>query len=196
MQNKIKHTILKGVAAFAVTLFFACGNNAEELQRFSQRTDGPAAKGEGIVLRYTDSGKVKATLKTPYMLDYGISEFPYQEFPDGIDVTFVSDDDKENYITSNYAKLFKQTNLVDLRNNVVLIMSDSTILRTSQLYWDQRNNWVFTNRAYTINFQDGSFNNGNGFDSSENFKNFLSSGNQSKMYIKEGKNTKSDSLNE
>ncbi|MGB3774097.1 MAG: LPS export ABC transporter periplasmic protein LptC, partial [Leeuwenhoekiella sp.] len=97
---------------------------------------------------------------------------------------------------SQYAKLFKQTNLVDLRKDVVLILSDSTILKTSQLYWDQRNNWVFTNRAYTIDFPDGSFNNGKGFDSSENFKNFLSSGNQSRMYIKEGNTNKSDSPNE
>ncbi|HEA31081.1 MAG TPA: LPS export ABC transporter periplasmic protein LptC [Leeuwenhoekiella sp.] len=196
MKDNAIHIILRGVAAFAVTLFFACADNSEELHRFNQRAEGPAAKGEGIVLRYTDSGMVKATLRTPYMLDYSISEFPYQEFPDGIDVTFVGDDKKENHITSKYAKLFKQTNLVDLRKNVVLILSDSTTLKTSQLYWDQRNNWVFTNKAYTINFPDGSFNNGQGFDSSENFKNFLSSGNQSKMFIKEGQKTKRDSINE
>jgi LPS export ABC transporter protein LptC len=196
MQRKITYTILKGVAAFAVTLFFACANNSGELQRFNQRAEGPAATGAGLVLRYTDSGKVVATLRTPKMLDYSISEFPYQEFPEGVDVTFVGDDKKENYITSKYAKLFKQTNLVDLRNNVVLILSDSTTLRTSQLYWDQRNNWIFTDRTYTINFPDGSFNNGQGFDSSENFKNFLSSGNQSKMFVKEDKNAKRDSINE
>ena len=196
MHFRKKYIILKGVAAVAVTFFFACANNSEELQRFNQRADGPAAKGEGIVLRYTDSGKVKATLRTPFMLDYSISEFPYQEFPEGIDVTFVGDNNKENYITSKYAKLFKQTNLVDLRKDVVLILSDSTTLKTSQLYWDQRNNWVFTDRTYTINFPDGSFNNGQGFDSSENFKNFLSSGNQSKMFVKEDQNAKKDSIND
>ncbi len=196
MLDKITYTLLKGVAAFAVTLFFACANNAGELQSFNRRAEGPAATGEGIVLRYTDSGKVVATLRTPNMLDYSISEFPYQEFPEGIDVVFVSDDTKENHITSNYAKLFKHTNLVDLRKNVVLTLSDCTTLRTSQLYWDQRNNWVFTDRAYTIDFPDGSFNKGQGFDSSENFKNFLSSGNQSKMFVKENKNAKRDSINE
>ena len=196
MQNSARYIIVKGVAAFAVTFFFACANNSVELQRFNQRAEGPAAKGEGIVLRYTDSGKVVATLRTPNMLDYGISEFPYQEFPDGVDVVFVGDDKKENYITSKYAKLFKQTNLVDLRKDVVLILSDSTTLKTSQLYWDQRNNWVFTDKDYTIDFPDGSFNNGKGFDSSENFKNFLSSGNQSKMFLKEGENAKKDSINE
>lgn len=151
----------------------------------NKRGEGPAAEGEGIVLKYTDSGKVVATLRTPFMKDYGTQDFPYQEFPDGVNVTFVGDDKKENYIRSDYAKLFKRTAIIDLRHNVVLILSDSTTLRTSQLYWDQTNDWVFTDKAYTIDFADGSFNNGEGFDSSENFKNFLSSGNRSRMYVKE-----------
>ncbi len=185
MIQRFNNIILKGVTAFAVTLFFACSNHGGDLQRFNQHGDGPAAKGEGIVLKYTDSGKVAATLRTPYMLDYGTLQFPYQEFPKGVNVTFLGDDRKENFIRANYAKLFKRTNLIDLRDHVVLILSDSTTLKTSQLYWDQANNWVFTDHAYTIDFPDGSFNNGVGFDSSENFKNFLSSGIRSRLYIKE-----------
>lgn len=169
--------------ALGMTLFFACSHHSGDLQRFNQHDDGPAATGEGIVLKYTDSGKVVATLRTPLMLDYGMSTFPYQEFPKGVNVTFTGDDQKENFIRADYAKLFKRTHLIDLRHHVVLILSDSTTLRTSQLYWDQANNWVFTDKAYTIDFPDGSFNNGEGFDSSENFKNFLSSGNKSRMYV-------------
>ena len=174
--------------ALVMTLFFACTHHSGDLQRFNQQADGPAAEGTGIVLKYTDSGKVVATLRTPFMLDYGIATFPYQEFPDGANVTFLGDDEKENFIRADYAKLYKRTHLVDLRHHVVLILSDSTTLRTSQLYWDQANNWVFTDKAYTIDFPDGSFNNGEGFDSSENFKNFLSSGNKSRMYVKEKEN--------
>lgn len=169
-----------------MTLFFSCGNKSSEIQRFSQRSDGPAAEGEGVVLKYTDSGKVVATLRTPYIIDYGISDFPYEEFPQGIAVTFTDDQQKENYITSDYARRYKRTNLIDLRDNVVLITSDSTILNASQLYWDQKNKWVFTDRPYTIRFpEDDSFNNGDLFDSSEDFKNFISLNNQSRMYVKE-----------
>ena len=178
--------MLNLVTAFAVTLLFSCGNKSGELQKMRQKAEGPAAEGEGIVAKYTDSGKVVATLKTPYILDYSISEFPYEEFPQGVEVTFVDDEKKENYITADYAIRYKRTNLIDLRKNVVLILSDSTTLNASQLYWDQKNNWVFTDKPYTIRFpEDDSFNNGDMFDSSEDFENFISLNNQSRMYVKD-----------
>ncbi|MDP5043907.1 MAG: LPS export ABC transporter periplasmic protein LptC, partial [Leeuwenhoekiella sp.] len=153
-----------------MTLFFSCGNSSEELQKFNQRTDGPSAEGEGVVLKYTDSGKVVATLKTPLLIDYGLLNFPYQEFPNGVEVTFIDDAKKENYITADYAIRYTRTNLIDMRKNVVLITSDSTRLDASQLFWDQRNKWVFTDKPYTIKFPDDSYNSGDLFDSSEDFK--------------------------
>ncbi|WP_416444610.1 LPS export ABC transporter periplasmic protein LptC [Leeuwenhoekiella sp. A16] len=185
MKIKSQYILLKLVTAFAVTLFFSCANKSGEIQRFRQKADGPSAEGEGIVLKYTDSGKVVATLRTPYMLDYSMSDFPYQEFPRGVEVTFVDDNKKENFITSDYAIRYKSNDLIDLRRNVVLITSDSTILNASQLFWDQKNKWVFTDKPYTIRFPDGSLNNGNMFDSSEDFKIFISLDNQSKMYLKD-----------
>jgi len=180
-----KHIILNLVTALAVTLFFSCGDNSGAIQKFNQRGDGPSAEGEGVVLKYTDSGKVVATLKTPLIIEYGLADFPYEEFPDGVEVTFIDDNKKENYITSDYAIRYKRTNLIDLRQNVVLITSDSTRLDASQLFWDQKNKWVFTDKPYTLKFPDDSFNNGDLFDSSEDFKNFISLDNQSRMYVKE-----------
>ena len=76
-----------------------------------------------------------------------------------------------------------------MRKNVVLITSDSTRLDASQLFWDQKNKWVFTDKPYTIKFPDNSFNGGDLFDSSEDFKNFISLDNQSRMYVKEKPNS-------
>jgi len=173
------------VTAFAVTLFFSCGNNAESIQKFNQRSEGPSAEGEGVLLKYTDSGKVVATLKTPLIIEYGLADFPYEEFPEGVEVTFIDDNKKENYITSDYAIRYKRSNLIDLRKNVVLITSDSTRLDASQLFWSQKDEWVFTDKPYTIKFPDNSYNKGDLFDSSQDFKNFISLDNQSRMYVKD-----------
>ncbi|MAW97166.1 MAG: LPS export ABC transporter periplasmic protein LptC [Leeuwenhoekiella sp.] len=177
--------MLNLVTAFAVTLFFSCGNNAESIQQFNQRSEGPSAEGEGVLLKYTDSGKVVATLKTPLIIEYGLADFPYEEFPEGVEVTFIDDDKKENYITSDYAIRYKRSGLIDLRENVVLITSDSTRLDASQLFWDQKDKWVFTDKPYTIEFPDDSYNKGDLFDSSEDFKNFISLDNQSRMYVQD-----------
>lgn len=174
------------VTAFAVTLFFSCQDASSSLHKYRQRNDGPSSEGEGILLKYTDSGKVVATLKTPYLKEFGINNFPYEEFPDGIAVTFVDDEGKENYIYADYALRYKPNNLIDLRDNVVLILNDSTTLKTSQLFWDQKNKWIFTDQPYTVRFpEDDSFNHGEGFDSDQDFEIFLSLNNQSRIYVNE-----------
>ena len=86
---------------------------------------------------------------------------------------------KKNTVTADYAIQFDETGLVDLRSNVVVITADSVVLKANQLYWDQKNKWVFTDQPYQIKFKDGSYNDGAvGFDSSEDFTTFLSRKNQ------------------
>ncbi|ANH59035.1 MULTISPECIES: LPS export ABC transporter periplasmic protein LptC [Dokdonia] len=173
------------VTAFAVTLFLSCDSKADDIRRLSMKSDGPVTEGRGINLKYVDSGKVTAHLKTPYIKNYANASFPYEEFPDGIEVTFISEDGKENLITSNYAIRYKGTNLIDLQDNVVLFTHDSITLKAQQLYWDQSNSWIFTDQPYTLILKDGSRNDGDLFDSNEDFTNFVSLNNVAKQYVKE-----------
>ncbi len=173
------------VTAFAVTLFFSCKGKGEEIRKSRIKSDGPIAQGTGINLKYTDSGKVTSHLKAASMLNYANAGFPYQEFPEGVEVTFRDDDGKENVITSEYAIRYEQTNLIDLQNNVTLFTSDSVTLNASQLYWDQTNNWIFTDQPYRLVTADGSSNDGDLFDSNKDFTNFVSLNNVSKQYVKE-----------
>lgn len=162
------------MAVFTVITLFACEANIKEIQQLSIADIGPIAQGEGVNLKYTDSGKLIANLITPKLLDYSNYQFPFYKFPEGIEVHFWNDNDEKSIVTADYAVHFDQANLVDLRNNVVLITSDSVVLKAEQLYWDQKSNWVFTDQPYQILFKDGSFNEGNSFDSNEDFTNFIS----------------------
>ena len=151
-------------------------------KQLSVKDDGPFAEGKNINLKYTDSGKVITNLIAPRLMDYSNFEFPYQEFPEGVEVHFW-DEGEENIVTSDYAIRYDNTFIVDLRKNVVLTTSDSLVLRASQLYWDQKNQWVFTDQPYQIKFKDGSYNDGARFDSSEDFTNFISRKNQGVQII-------------
>jgi LPS export ABC transporter protein LptC len=167
--------MFKGVIAicFVITLF-ACEGNYKNIQKMVTADNEPLAVGININLKYTDSGKVLTNLLAPRLLDYSNYDFPYQEFPDGIEVRFWDEDGKRSTVTSDYAIRYDETNLVDLRDNVVLITADSLILEAEQLYWDQQSKWVFTDRPYKMKLKDGSYNNGARFDSNEEFTNFLS----------------------
>lgn len=168
---------------FCVITLFACKGKKKEIQQLYQKDDAPIAVGTNINLKYTDSGKVVTNLIAPKLLDFTNFDFPYQEFTEGIILHFWNDKNQKTTITSDYAIRYDSKQLVDLRKNVVLLTHDSLILNANQLYWDQKNQWVFTDQAYTINFNDGSYNDGARFDSSEDFSIFLSRTNQGVQII-------------
>tara|TARA_B100000795_G_scaffold74419_1_gene52777 strand:+ start:35063 stop:35605 length:543 start_codon:yes stop_codon:yes gene_type:complete len=161
------------MALIVVITLFACDANYKDKQRLSIKDDQPLAIGKQINLKYTDSGKVVSHLLAKSLIDFSNYEFPYQEFPDGVEVHFW-EDGEESTVVSDYAIRYSATGMIDLRENVVLITSDSLVLKASQLYWDQSNKWVFTDQAYQIKFKDGSYNDGARFDSSQDFTEFLS----------------------
>ncbi len=162
--------------SIAITLF-ACEGNYREIQQLSTADLGPIAEGKGVNLKYTDSGKLVANLISPKLLDFSNYNFSFSEFPDGVEVQFWNEKGEKTIVTSDYGIQYDKTNLIDLRGNVVLLTSDSVKLNAQQLYWDQTNKWVFTDQPYSIVFKNGSYNEGAGFDSSEEFDNFISTRN-------------------
>ncbi len=170
------------MTALIVITLFACKGNKEDVKKLNLKDDAPIAIGKEINLKYTDSGLLTANLITPTLLDFSNFEFPYREFPDGI-ILYFYEGSKTTTIKADYAIRYENTNLVDLRKNVSVITADSLVLNASQLYWDQKNKWVFTDKPYTITFSDGSYNDGIGFDSSEDFSTFLSRKNQGVQFI-------------
>ncbi len=177
----------------AVITLFACEGNYQNVKKMSLSDGAPIAEGKNVDFKYTDSGKLVTNLLANKVLDYSNLEFPYKEFTNGIKIYFWDKEGKKNTVTADYAIQFDQTGLVDLQNNVVVITADSVVLNSDQLYWDQKNKWVFTDKPYKIRFKDGSYNEGAvGFDSSEDFTTFLSRKNQGvqlvdKKNLKDGK---------
>lgn len=185
MNRTYRYIIYNLVTALAVTLFLSCKGGGDEVRKMNIKSDAPVSEGRNLDVKYTDSGKVTVTMKAPLMLDFSNAVSAYEEFPEGVHVTFIDDDGKTNTILANYAIRYKETNLIDLQDEVVLVTSDSVTLNAEQLYWDQRNSWVFTDQPYTIITPDGSRNDGDLFDSNEDFTNFVSLNNRSKQYVKE-----------
>jgi len=180
-----KKIILSIVTVITVAMLFSCEGNLNRVRAMDIEGMNPQAIGKDLNLKYTDSGKVVATLKSPKMLDFSNLDFPYREFPDGVEVEFFDEERNKNIITANYAIIYDATGLVDLRGDVVLITSDSTRLEANQLYWGQAQAWVFTDKPNTISFANGALNKGEGFDSDLNFTNFRSRTNVGIQIIEE-----------
>jgi len=120
-------------------------------------------------MKYTDSGRIKAILISPKMQEFSNVDFPFTEFPKGIDVTLYDDKGKQTFVKSDYAVSYKTTNIIDLQENVKITSQDGQTLETQQLYYDQKNEWFFTEKNFKFTDPKG-VSNGQGIDFSRDFK--------------------------
>jgi LPS export ABC transporter protein LptC len=166
-------------------MLFSCEGNLRDVKEMEKDFLEPQSKVYDLNLFYTDSGFVKANLRSPEMLDFSNRKFPFREFPQGIELDFFEKDSSKNTVTSDYAIQYLETGLIDLRQNVSIITSDSTIMRSSQLYWDQKREWLFTDYNYELQLSNGAKNLGEGFDSDQKFNTFNSRTNTGIQYIQD-----------
>lgn len=158
-------------------MLFSCDGNLNEVNKYNKEVDVPQGEAKEINLFYTDSGEVKANLRSPKMLDYSQEKFPYRLFPVGVEVDFFKNDSTKNTITADSTVVYTNSDLIDMRHNVKIVTSDSLVLNTSQLYWDTAKQWIFTDRNYKIRLSNGTQNEGDGFDASQDFEIFNSRSN-------------------
>jgi LPS export ABC transporter protein LptC len=164
-----KYNISHLVTALAVTLFFGCESNFKEIQKINYTEFTPSGDADNVDLKYTDSGLIKVVLVSPKMLDFSSINFPFTEFPKGIDVTFYDEKGKKTRVTSKYAVSYKLTGIIDLQGKVKIATEQGQVLETEQLYYDQKNEWFFTEKKFKFTDIKGS-SNGQGIDFSRDFK--------------------------
>ena len=175
MERKHLHIIKSLVTTLVVTLFFSCNIDFGEVQKVGILQNQPIGEAENIDLKYTelqeDTVKLLANLLSPKMLDYSNRDFAFSEFPEGIELKIYDDENNLTTITSRYAIVYSETDIIDLRGNVVIATQSKDTLFTDQLYYNQKLEWVFTNQPFYFKRTTG-FTKGNGFDSDKDFKNF------------------------
>lgn len=154
--------------ALAVTLLFACESNFDQIQKINISEMMPTGDADSIHLKYSDSGVVKSILKAPKMLDFGAVNYPFTEFPKGMHLTLLDDKKQASLIQADYTITYKETGIIDLRNNVKLTSPQGQVLETSQLYYDQKNEWFFTEKNFTFTDKKG-ITKGEGIDFNKDF---------------------------
>jgi LPS export ABC transporter protein LptC len=164
-----KHKIIYTVTVFAVTIFFGCESKFKEVQKINFTEFVPSGNADEVNLKYTDSGIIKAILISPKMLDYSSVDFPFTEFPKGVDVTLYDNKGKRTRVTSKYAISYKLTGIIDLQGKVKIVSQNGQTLETEQLYYDQKNEWFFTEKKFKFTDLKGT-SNGQGIDFSKDFK--------------------------
>ena len=170
MEQKQLDKLLSIVTTLLVTMFFSCNDSFKQVQKIGVSENEPIGIAENINLKHTDSGRVTANLLSPKMLDFTNRDFPYNEFPEGITLNLYDEQNKKSVVVANYAIVYDKTDLLDLQGNVVITTADNRVLKTDQLFYDQKKEWLFTNKPVTFKTETDIIN-GTGFDSNSKFTN-------------------------
>jgi len=165
--------ILQSIGIILImSVLFSCGNEMSTIKILTQSDTLPGESAKNIEVRYSDSGKLKAILKSPELLKY-TGEDPYMLFPKGIHVFFY--DSLENMITeikSDYAISREKENLMEVRKNVVILDHENQKeLHTEVLFWDQKKREIFNNVFVTIK-ENGRIMHGDSMRADENLEHF------------------------
>jgi len=198
VKQIFKNIVKCFATVFAVAiLFMSCKDNYERGGEKAVKTVFPQGVAHNFTLTYTEaikqlSGqdssntKIVAVLTSPVLEDFDNQPFKYNIFPEGLQVDFFDGRNEKSVITANYGIVYSQTNLIDLRGNVVIETHDGKKLETPQLFFDRVNNWIFTEEAFTYtNPEDGTVMDGKGMDFNRDFTYFKAHSTYGLMTIKE-----------
>lgn len=152
------------------TVLFSCEQRLDKIQQNNKLSYLPMSVAENINTKHTDSGRLTSVLVSPKMINFSNRAFPYYQFPEGIDLTVYDDQNQPSYVVANSAVVYNNTDLIDLRGDVVLTTATNDTLFTDQLFYDQKKEWLFTD--FPVQFRTKDYlTNGNGFDANQNFTN-------------------------
>lgn len=181
-----KHKIFITLA-LVISIFCSCENDMSTVDLITKKTNLPVETATGIEVLYSDSAKIKAKLNAPIMNHYTTPK-PYVEMPNGIDLKFY--DDSLNVIstlTSNYAINRESEDIMEARNNVVVVNKKGEKLNTEHLIWDQKAKKIYSNEFTKITTPDEILL-GNRFEANEDFTNYKISQVKGNFNIKKEKN--------
>ncbi|AUS04539.1 LPS export ABC transporter periplasmic protein LptC [Pseudotamlana carrageenivorans] len=170
MKPLISNKILNIVTVFTVAMFFSCQDNFKEVQKIGISENEPIGVDYNLNLKYTDSGRVAANLISTKTLDYSNRDFPFNEFVDGVQLDIFHEENRKSTVVADYAIRYTETELIDMQGNVVITTHDNRVLKTDQLYYDQKNEWLYTNEHVSFKSEQDIIN-GHGFDSNAKFTN-------------------------
>lgn len=197
--KQISEHILKSFATvFTVAiLFISCGDDYERVGEEAVKPLFPQGVAQNFTLTYTETveamstqdsatSRVIAVLTSPLSEDFDNQIFKFRTFPKGLQVDFYDEKNQKSVIVADYGIVYSQTNLIDLQGNVVVETHDGKKLETDQLYFDRKNNWIFTEASFKYtNPEDGTVMDGEGMDFNKDFSFFKAHKTYGLMTIKE-----------
>ncbi|WP_457617163.1 LPS export ABC transporter periplasmic protein LptC [Lutibacter sp.] len=186
MTESIVNTIKTIVITAVVTMVFSCTNDVKKVKDFLADKNLPIGEAYKVNHIHTDSGRVDVKMKAPVMFDFSNRDFhPYSEFPKGIKITSIAKNGDSTTIEGDYAKSYLKTEVSEIKGNVIIYnYAKNHKLVTSQVFWDQKTHYFFTEKRFTFYTLTDTIH-GVGFEASEDLEKWWVKNQTGVIYIKD-----------
>jgi len=130
-----------------LSLIVACGVRSDEALEIQEYT-GPILETGPATNYYSDSAVVKMRMEAPKQLDYGNGD---REFPEGLYMEFYEEGKMTSTLRADYCYYTAKDDLYKATGNVVIQrMDNKDRLDTEELFWNQKEEDVFTDKYVII----------------------------------------------
>ena len=155
---------------FVVNLaLVGCVNDMEEVKAIVEDEKLlPVEVADSIQIIYTDSAILKVILEAGHLERY-LGENPYLEMTEGVHVRFYNSLGRvESELRSNYAVSYENTDVMEAREDVVVVNKEGETLNTEHLVWEEKTEKIHTEEFVKITTEDEVIF-GHGFESNQDF---------------------------
>lgn len=150
-------SLIFSVLCFALSSCEKSNSEKQVMELF--RKSMPTQESWGVTYLYTDSGKITARLKAPYLKEIKSKEAEGQaelEMNQGLELLMYNKKTgaEESRLTADFGKINQQSGKAEARGNVVVVNSEGAKLETEEIFWDRGKDMIFTQKFVKITTKD------------------------------------------
>lgn len=169
-RRSIKYFIYIPVAIVS-GMFCSCVNDVKEVNEIAHDPHQPIQEGRNVEILYSKDGDVEFKLNAPLLNRYE-GEQPYNEMPEGVSVEiYDSLNNVSTSLTSNYAIDRSYEQVMEARDDVVVINAKGEKLNTEKLIWNQKTGMI-TSDVFVKITKENQIIMGNGLESNQDFSRY------------------------
>ena len=135
---------------------FSCKNDLDEIRAFANEEELPNITVEGLHAEYSVNANLQVRLLAPIAYRYTDINEEYSLFPEGITLNFFNIEGKvHSSLRADYGIYFEAKGFAKAKGNVILTNMNNSVLKTEELYLDEKEEKIYTDKVVNIKDKDG-----------------------------------------
>ena len=135
---------------------FSCEADFEKIKALSNKEDLPDVIVENLNANYSINGRTQVNLITPKAYKYTSAKEPETIFPEGLNLKFYDKSNKiHSSLVADYGIYYDKKGFAKAKGNVILTNVNGSILKTEELFIDEKEEKIYSKVPVNIKDKDG-----------------------------------------